>query len=98
MLLINIIGWIATGSTIVRQFPQLYHSITTKKTNDLSLLFLLTAIFGNINWIIFGAFNNNIQLVANDIVCMILNLLLIGLKIFYDKKNKKHYKSDISGN
>ena len=98
MNIINIIGWIAMTSTVLRQFPQLYHSITTKKTNDLSLMFLLTALFANVNWIIFGIFNNNIQLITNDIICMILNLLLIGLKIFYDKKNKKNKKNDISGN
>lgn len=98
MLLVNIIGWLATISTTTRLLPQLYVSITTKKTKDLSLLFLLTAVFGNINWIIFAAYNNNIQLVVNDTICIILNMSLIGLKLFYDKKNKKHYKCDISGN
>lgn len=100
MNIINIIGWIATISTVIRLFPQLFLTLKTKKTNDLSLTFLLIAVFGNINWMIFGAFKNNTQLLTNDSICMTLNSTLIILKLYYDKKNKKklHYKCDISGN
>ena len=102
MNIINIIGWVATISTVIRLFPQLFLSIKTKKTDDLSLVFLLIAVFGNINWIIFGAFKNNIQLLTNDSICMSLNSTLIILKLYYDRKNKnknkKKYKIDISGN
>lgn len=100
MNIINIIGWIATVSTVIRLFPQLFLTLKTKKTDDLSLTFLLIAVLGNINWIIFGAFKNNIQLLTNDCICMSLNSTLIILKLYYDKKNKKklNYKCDISGN
>ena len=102
MNVVNVIGWIATTSTVIRLFPQLILSLKTKKTDDLSLVFLLIAVFGNINWIIFGAFKNNIQLLTNDSICMTLNSTLIILKLYYDKqnkiKNKKKYKTDISGN
>ncbi len=86
MLLVNIIGWIATISTTTRLFPQLYVSITTKKTKDLSLIMTILVMSQCIVWMSYSILDNyNMPLLVCDAICFLQYFYLFMAKIYYDK-------------
>ena len=79
-------GAIATVFTISMQLPQIYHSIVTQKTKDISMLHLILCMLNHICWLIYAILDNiNIPLIICDSVCIILTLVMIFLKRYYDK-------------
>ena len=84
-----IAGTFATVFTVSMQIPQIYHSIKTKRTKDISLLFLFLSILQHLAWIIYAYFDNiNLPLIICDSICVLLTLYLIALKYYYDKKEE----------
>ena len=85
----TISAYIAVIFTITMKLPQLYHTIKTKRTDDLSMMYLIISVLGHISWMTYGIFDDvNLPLVVTDSVCMVLIFCLISLKLYYDKKNK----------
>jgi len=83
-------GSFATVFTVSMQIPQIYHSIKTKRTKDISLLFLFLSILQHFAWIIYAYFDNiNLPLIICDSICVLLTMYLIALKYYYDKKQEK---------
>ena len=81
-------GTFATVFTVSMQIPQIYHSIKTKRTKDISLLFLFLSILQHLAWIIYAYFDNiNLPLIICDSICILLTLYLIALKYYYDNDN-----------
>ena len=84
-------GTFATVFTVSMQIPQIYHSIKTKRTKDISLLMLFLSILQHLAWIIYAYFDNiNLPLIICDSICIILTMYLIVLKYYYDKKQEKN--------
>ena len=82
-------AYIAVIFTITMKLPQLYHTVKSKRTEDLSMMYLFLELLGHISWLTYGIFDDvNLPLVVTDSICMVLSLWLISLKIYYDKKNK----------
>ena len=79
-----IIGYFAGAITIAMQIPQLYHTIRTKKTKDISMWFLLLTLLNHIFWLTYAVLDNSIPLMVTDTVGAILTAIIIGLKIYYD--------------
>jgi len=80
-------GTIATILTVSMQLPQLYHSIKSQKTKDISMLHLVLCMSNYISWLIYAILDNiNIPLIICDSVCIILTFFLIILKYYYDRK------------
>ena len=46
----TVAGTVATAFTISMKLPQIYHSIKTKRTKDISMLFLLLGVLNHIIW------------------------------------------------
>ena len=88
-----ITGYFATIFTIITKLPQIYHSIKTKKTNDISMISLIVNAATNISWVLFGIFDGNYFIIITDISCLLMVILLMGLKCAYDTS-----KIDISSN
>ena len=83
--------------TVSVKIPQIYHTCKTKKTADLSILFLLLTLLTHIMWIIYGIMDNyDYTIIVTDSCCLIFTIILIIMKLFYDKKNK--YSLDASKN
>jgi uncharacterized protein with PQ loop repeat len=83
-----IAGTFATVFTVSMQIPQIYHSIKTKRTKDISLLFLFLSILQHLAWIIYAYFDNiNLPLIICDSICILLTIYLIALKYYYDNDN-----------
>lgn len=81
-------GTVATVFTIAMQLPQIYHTLKTKRSKDLSMGFLILSILNHISWVLYAYFDNiNIPLMVCDTVSTSLTLFLICLKLKYDKNN-----------
>jgi len=79
-------GTVATIFTITMKIPQIYHTIKTKRTKDISMIFLLMGVLNHITWVIYAIFDNvNLPLIICDAVCIFLSIVLICLKLHYDK-------------
>ena len=79
-------GTVATIFTVTMKFPQIYHTIKTKRTKDISMLFLLIGVLNHITWVIYAVFDNvNLPLIICDGVSICLTLFLICIKYYYDK-------------
>ena len=61
----EISGYFAVVFTIGMKLPQLYHTIRTKRTKDLSMGFLITELFGHFSWLSYGILDNNLPLIIN---------------------------------
>ena len=84
----TVTGTVATVFTITMKLPQIYHSIKTKRTKDISMLFLLLGVLNHITWVLYAIFDDvNIPLIVCDAVCIFLSLVLVILKLKYDKVN-----------
>lgn len=83
----TVAGIVATVFTISMKIPQIYHSIKTKRTKDISMLFLLLGVLNHITWVMYAIFDNvNVPLIVCDAICIFLSLVLVGLKLKYDKE------------
>ena len=83
----TVAGTVATAFTISMKLPQIYHSIKTKRTKDISMLFLLLGVLNHITWVLYAIFDDvNIPLIVCDAVCIFLSLVLVGLKIKFDNE------------
>ena len=81
-------GTVATAFTISMKLPQIYHSIKTKRTKDISMLFLLLGVLNHITWVLYAYFDDvNVPLIVCDAVCIFLSLVLVCLKLKYDKED-----------
>lgn len=84
----TVTGTVATVFTITMKLPQIYHSIKTKRTKDISMLFLLLGVLNHITWVLYAIFDDvNVPLIVCDAVCIFLSLVLVILKLKYDKEN-----------
>ena len=83
----TVAGTVATAFTISMKLPQIYHSIKTKRTKDISMLFLLLGVLNHITWVLYAIFDDvNVPLIVCDAVCIFLSLVLVALKIKFDNE------------
>ena len=84
----TVAGTVATAFTISMKLPQSYHSIKTKRTKDISMIFLLLGVLNHITWVLYAYFDDvNVPLIVCDAVCIFLSLVLVILKMKYDNEN-----------
>lgn len=83
MDLASIFGVIAGIFTSVRFFPQAYRSFTTKKTRDLSLMFLYFVSAQSLFLILYGITKPEYYVLYMNILPLISALFLIYLKFKY---------------
>ena len=69
-------GYFATIFTIITKIPQIYHSIKTKKTNDISLVSLIVSAATNVAWIFYAIFDDNYFIIITDTSCLIMVIFL----------------------
>ena len=82
---IDIFGYFAAILTTAAFLPQLIKTLTTKKADDVSLITLVMFILGVLFWIIYGYKISSIPILAANLITFILNLLILMLKIYFQK-------------
>ena len=85
---IDLFGFLAAILTTIAFLPQLYKTWKTKSADDVSLIMVILFITGLICWIIYGIRINSIPILVANIITFIFNLLILILKITYNKNNE----------
>lgn len=80
----DISGWLAAIFTTLIFAPQLHKAITTKKTQDVSMLMIVLAILGNMAWFVQSYLIGNTPLLVCSLLIIIMSIVLIFLKHKYD--------------
>ena len=91
VVIADTIGIIA-GILVLSSFiPQLYKAYKTKKMQDVSIYLMGLIASGMFLWVIYGLIRKDPVIVGTNISGFILNIILIALKLRYDKlqKNKE---------
>ena len=83
----TVVGYVGSSLIATMQIPQIYHTLKTKRTKDISMMFLLIGVLNHITWVVYAYFDNiNLPLIICDGVCIFLSFVLLGLKLYYDNK------------
>jgi MtN3 and saliva related transmembrane protein len=80
------IGIIAGICTALSLLPQIIKIIREKKTQDISLFYLIVLLCGLALWTYYGFLRKDIPIIATNIFSMLLNITMIVLGVVYKKK------------
>ena len=91
----EVFGYVTGVLVTVKMLPQVIKSYKTKKFGHLSMKFLIIGVFGAISAFIFGCLLDfELSIVIRAAITFVLTWLLIGGKIYYDKKNKEQEQTE----
>jgi MtN3 and saliva related transmembrane protein len=81
---ITTLGLTAGLLTTIAYLPQLIKTWKSKSASDLSWSMLITLCTGIILWLVYGAYVQDIPLIAANIVTLVLASVILVLKIRYN--------------
>ncbi|MGA2351122.1 MAG: SemiSWEET transporter [Terracidiphilus sp.] len=81
------IGSVAAVCTTISFLPQVIHVWRRKSAKDISLAMFLLFSFGLSCWTIYGIGIGSVPMIAANAVTLALSLVIIALKLRYDKSN-----------
>jgi MtN3 and saliva related transmembrane protein len=79
------IGLVAGTLTSIAAIPQLIKTLRTRHARDISIWQPLLLSLGLALWLIYGILIQNTPLILANIIPLSCNVLLCGLKLYYDK-------------
>ena len=83
------IGLVAGTLTSIAAIPQVIKTLRTRHVRDISIWQPLLLAFGVALWMIYGILINDFPLIVANIIPLICNVILTGMKIRYG--NDDHY-------
>ena len=87
---IDLIGYGAGLLVIMVPIPQIIHMIRTKRAKDLSYGIIIILLLTSILYAIYGFLINSWPLIITDTVSGVLVILMLVLKLYYDKFYIEH--------
>jgi MtN3 and saliva related transmembrane protein len=81
----NAIGIAAGICTAISLLPQIIKVIREKKTEDISIFYLLVLLVGLALWTYYGFLKDDLPIIATNMFSMVLNITMIGLGLYYKK-------------
>jgi MtN3 and saliva related transmembrane protein len=85
----TIVGFIAGLVTTAANLPQVWKTYRDKSGEGLSFRMLLALAFGLGLWIVYGIMIKSLPLIATNAVVFLLILLLVGMKLKFDRAPAK---------
>ncbi len=82
------IGLVAGFLTSIAVIPQVVRTWRTKHARDISIWQPLILIIGMLLWLIYGLLLNDLPLIAANSFSISCYLVLLGMKIFFDRRAK----------
>jgi MtN3 and saliva related transmembrane protein len=79
------IGFVATGFAVSSTVPQISKALRAKKSDDISLRFIVVLIIGLSFWVIYGIRKRDVVLIIGNSIAVILNIILLILKRKYSR-------------
>lgn len=83
---VEIVGITAGVCTAISLLPQIIKVVREKKTQDISLFYLLVLLCGLALWTYYGFLKDDLPIIATNIFSMVLNITMIILGVRYKKK------------
>jgi MtN3 and saliva related transmembrane protein len=80
-----IIGFMATGFAVSSTIPQIRKALRTKKSDDVSIRFIIVLIIGLSLWVVYGIGKNDIVIIIGNSLAVALNTFMLILKIIYSR-------------
>jgi MtN3 and saliva related transmembrane protein len=87
--LADTIGVVAGVLVLLSFIPQIIKAYKTKKMIDVSIYLMGLISTGMFLWIIYGIIRNDVVIIGTNVSGFLLNVILIGLKIRYDRQHKE---------
>ena len=87
--LTTVVGFIAGLVTAAANLPQVWKTYRSKSGEGLSFRMLLALAIGLGLWIVYAIMSKLLPLVVTNAVVLILILLLIGMKLTFDREPTK---------
>ena len=89
-----LLGFMAGILSAIGYVPQIVKAIKTKSTGDLSLAMIGVFLLANSLWFLYGFIINSLPLIIMEMVILVLALMLLGVKLKYDKGEQNESKSN----
>jgi MtN3 and saliva related transmembrane protein len=86
--LADTIGIIAGALVLSSFIPQLFKAYKTKRMIDVSIYLMGLIASGMFLWIVYGIIRKDLVIIGTNVSGFILNVILIVLKLKYDKRYK----------
>jgi MtN3 and saliva related transmembrane protein len=77
-------GFLGTILLPLIPIPQLFRIYRSKKTKDLSIIYILVQILANSIFVVYGALLEDLFIIIPNAILVFLNFIMIGMKITYD--------------
>ena len=87
--LADTIGVLAGVLVLLSFIPQIIKAYKTKKMIDVSIYLMGLIATGMFLWIIYGIIRSDVVIIGTNVSGFVLNVILIGLKIKYDKQHNE---------
>lgn len=87
--LTTIVGFIAGLTTTAANLPQVWKTYRNKSGEGLSFRMLLMLGIGVGLWLVYGIMSKSLPLIVTNTVVLLLILLLIGMKLKFDRSPTK---------
>jgi len=84
----GIIGFAAGICTSVSLLPQLFKLLKNKKSDDLSLFYLIILFLGLLLWVWYGIRRDDLPIIATNGFSLVVNGIVIVLGVRYKRSNK----------
>lgn len=86
MLIENIFGYIAFFTSIIGLLPQVYKSIKTRSTHDISMAMLINYLICSLAWVVYGGYANSMFVLSSNILGLLSSVALVFIKLYFDKE------------
>lgn len=84
-------GWVGNGIFIFAQLAQVLHTYKVKKTGDVSYILEVLWIIGNGMYTAFGYIDKSVSMFYGNLISLIVSIIQISQKIYYDKLNNNYF-------
>lgn len=84
-MITNILGITAGVLGSIRLIPQVYKSLRTKHTRDLSVVFIIIVLFQSLFLVLYGIAKPDVFILYGNFVPLICSVILLYLKWKYKK-------------
>lgn len=82
-LWVQIVGYLGNFSILIYNFPQIYKTIKTKSTKDISCAFLIIRVLSSILWLIYSSYTMEYFVLLSWIITGSSTVIILYYKFFY---------------
>lgn len=89
MSILMLSGSIAFITSFIGLLPQIYKTLKTKSSQDLSMIMLINYLICSLAWIVYGSSTDSMFVLSSNILGLVVSLMLILIKRYYDIRYHK---------